>query len=228
MNKRNLIASLLITAGLIASGCAANPADNVPKAGVNTPNPASTPVAVSSGTPAPVADGSASPSAVAGQLFTLSEATEVKFIGSKVTGSHDGGFRKVSGTVTVPEQDLTRAVIDVTIDMASTYSDNEKLTEHLLSADFFEVATYPTSTFKSTAINKTEEGYQITGDMTLHGVTQSLTIPAQMSLNGNELTASSEFQIDRYLFKIEYPGKQDDLIRKEVVIKLDIKASAAG
>lgn len=230
MSKRYLLASLLLTAGLFSlAGCASNPADNVPKAGVNTPGAAPTQTVVAStASPAPATPGATgTPTAASGTVMSLVDGTEVKFVGSKVTGSHTGGFRKVTGTVTVPDEDLTKAVIDVTIDMSSTYSDNEKLTGHLLSPDFFDVAAHPTSTFKSTSVSKTDSGYQVTGDLTLHGVTQSLTIPADISLTGDELTAKSEFQIDRKLFKIEYPGKPDDLIRNEVVISFDLKASAA-
>ncbi len=240
MNKGNFFASVLLTAALCGlAGCAPNPADNVPKAGVNTPAPGGTPVAQASGTPAMSATGtpgvvaSATPAvsgtpAAAGPGLAFAEGTEVKFKGSKVTGSHDGGFRKVTGGVVVPpDGDLSKATIDVTIDMASTYSDDEKLTGHLVSPDFFDVAKYPTSTFKSTAITKTDDGYLVTGDLELHGVKKSINFPAQITESAGSLTAKAEFAINRKDFSIIYPGKPDDLIRDEVVISFDLKAGNA-
>ena len=231
MSKSHKIAALIVSAGLLA-GCAANPADSVPKAGVSSPNAAASgaPAAQSTTTPAAVASGapsaSGTPSAAVGTALPLAEGTEVSFLGSKVTGSHNGGFRKVSGTVTVPEEDLNRASIDVTIDMTSVYSDDEKLTQHLSSPDFFDVAKFPTATFKSTSLAKSDSGYDVSGDLNLHGVTKGITFPAQIELNGGELTAKAEFAINRKDFQIVYPGKPDDLIRDEVVIKFDLKAGA--
>lgn len=233
MSKRTFLIAAVLSASIYGlAGCAANPADNVPKAGVNTPAPAASPMATAtaavaatpSATASPAVSGTPVAAAVSGDALALAEGTEVKFKGSKVTGSHDGGFRKVSGSVTVPEGDLTKATIDLTIDMTSTYTDDEKLTGHLSSPDFFDVAQYPTSTFKSTAIAKADAGYLVTGNLTLHGVTQSINFPAEISLEGKALTAKSEFSLNRKLFKIEYPGKPDDLIRDEVVIIFDIKA----
>ena len=227
------MATLLLTASLY--GCAANPADKVPAATINTPTAAGTPLAATSATPVASATAMASatpqasgtPSAAGDQVLPLADETEVKFIGSKVTGSHNGGFRKVSGSVSVPkDDDLTKAKIDVTIDMKSTYADDEKLTGHLMSPDFFDAEKYPTSSFKSTAITKTDGGYLVTGDLNLHGVTKSINIPADINVNAGALTAKSEFKLDRKLFNIIYPGKPDDLIRDEVVISFDIKAGA--
>lgn len=233
-----ILASVLLAAGLY--GCAPNPADNVPAATVNTPKPIGSPqaqgtTAPGTATPAPAATSTAtpqvspsagtSPSATGDQILPLAEGTEVKFTGSKVTGSHNGGFRSVTGSVSLPkDDDISKAKIDITIDMKSTYADDQKLTTHLLSPDFFDVEAYPTSTFKSTAIAKTDGGYLVTGDLTLHGVTQSINIPAEITINAGQLSAKSEFQLNRKLFKIEYPGKPDDLIRDEVVILFDIKA----
>ncbi len=217
---------LIVSAGLLA-GCAANPADSVPKAGVSTPSVAGSTAPSAQATATTATPGASGTSgAAAGTVLPLAEGTEVSFKGSKVTGSHDGGFRKVTGTVTADGEDLSKTGVDVTIDMTSVYSDDEKLTQHLSSPDFFDVAQYPTSTFKSTSITKSDSGYTVAGDLTLHGVTKGISFPAELALNGGELTAKAEFAINRKDFKIVYPGKPDDLIRDEVVIKFDLKAGA--
>lgn len=192
------------------AGCA-DPAENTPDAQVTE-----------STTPA---DAPAAPTE--GKTYNFTPATKVEFEGSKVTGSHTGGFNSVSGSVTVPGDDLTKAAISATIDMKSTHSDNDGLTKHLLSADFFEADTYPESKFVSTAIVQAGDKYSVTGDLTLHGVTKSITFPATLTLADGKVTAHAEFDINRNDFGIKYPGKPDDLIRENVVIRLHIEAAAS-
>ena len=94
------------------------------------------------------------------------------------------------------------------------------LRKHLKSPDFFDVEKFPTATFKSTAIEKTDDGHTITGDLTLHGVTKRVSFPATVTVTDGQVTANSEFSINRNDFGIVYPGMPDDLIRDLVVIKL--------
>lgn len=114
----------------------------------------------------------------------------------------------------------------IEIDMESTWSDNGKLTGHLKNADFFDVPTFPTSSFALTSIEESADGHNITGDLTLHGVTKSISFAAKVGVSDSQVTLSAEFFIKRYDFDIVYKGKVDDLIRDEVVIKLDVKADA--
>ncbi len=153
--------------------------------------------------------------------------SKIGFVGSKVTGKHDGGFKTFSGTVKAPEGAPEKGSVEVNIDTKSIYADNEKLTSHLLSKDFFEVDTYPRATFVST---KVETGgangatHTITGNLTLHGQTKGVSFPATVKVEGDTVSVDSEFAINRKDFGLLYPGKQDDLIRDDVLIKLNIKA----
>ena len=190
-----------------------NPADDVQHAKVGTP-----------GAPKP------SSPAEGGKKLPFKPETKVEFVGSKVTGSHTGGFKKVEGFVTTTAEGKDVAAVEATMDMTSTYSDNEKLTGHLKSADFFDVEKHPTAVFKSTSIQKgataakmPDATHTVTGDLTLHGVTKAVTFAAKIAQDGPGFRATSEFAINRNDFDIKYPGKSDDLIRNEVVIKLDIR-----
>jgi polyisoprenoid-binding protein YceI len=205
-----------ILALLALAGCA-DPAEKTPDAVVTEPT-----------APAEAPDTAAAPDAATpeGTVYAFTPSSTIGFVGSKVTGSHEGGFNQFSGTVTVAGEDLTKAVIESTIDMTSVHSDADNLTKHLMSADFFEVETYPEARFVSTAIAKEGEQYTVTGDFTLHGVTKSITFPAHLSLADGKLTAHAEFDINRKDFGIAYPGKPDDLIRDGVVIKLNIEATS--
>jgi polyisoprenoid-binding protein YceI len=145
-----------------------------------------------------------------------------------VTRSHDGGFRDFSGTLEVRDGDPESASLAVTIKTESIWSDEEQLTGHLKSPDFFEVATYPESTFVLNRVTSTDSGYEISGEFTLHGVTKHISFPADVSVTDEAVRATSQFVIDRFDFGIEYPGMADDLIRREVVIKLDVNAERRG
>jgi polyisoprenoid-binding protein YceI len=94
-----------------------------------------------------------------------------------------GDFRKVTGTVNLNEQDVTKSTIDATIDVSSINTGIEKRDEHLRSPDFFDVAKHPTMTFKSKKIEKVGEGkLKVTGDLTLHGTTKEVVLDFEGNL----------------------------------------------
>ena len=95
---------------------------------------------------------------------------------SKVRGS----FEKFSGTVDFDENEPTKSSVDVTIDVNSINTREEQRDGHLKSPDFFDAATYPTITFKSTGAEKTGENRgKLHGDLTIKGVTQPVTLDVE-------------------------------------------------
>lgn len=169
-----------------------------------------------------VAPAEAPKAADGAKLVVSPENSKVGFVGSKVTGSHEGGFNQFSGGVTLGDT-LEASSVALSIQMDSTFSDSEKLTGHLKSPDFFDVAKFPTAGFKSTGITAKAEGdrtHVVAGDLTLHGVTKSISFPAKLVKTDAGVQADAEFSINRKDFGIVYPGMPDDLIRDGVVIKL--------
>lgn len=160
-----------------------------------------------------------------GVKYAFTENSKVGFIGSKVTGSHKGGFKTFTGYFTLKDGKPVGNDHKVTIDMGSTWSDAEKLTGHLKSADFFDAEKYPQSTFDVTSLEKkSDTEYTVAGNFTLHGVTKNISFPATVSQSGDVVKIASKFDINRKDFNINFPGKTDDLIRDEVVIELDLEA----
>lgn len=153
--------------------------------------------------------------------------SKVEFVGAKVTASHPGGFTDFSGKVDVADP-VEQSRIEITIQTASLYADEEKLTKHLKSPDFFDVGKFPTATFTSTEIKKEGEGHVISGDLTLHGVTKRISFPATVTATNDKIGANAEFSINRKDFGIVYPGRPDDLIRDLVVIKLTLDLPRQG
>lgn len=91
-----------------------------------------------------------------------------------------GNFGKYSGTVDIDEQDITRSKVSVTIDTASINTNVQKRDEDLRSANFFDVAKYPTMTFVSKKVAKAgSDKLTVTGDLTLHGVTHEVVLDVE-------------------------------------------------
>ena len=161
----------------------------------------------------------------AGTKYIFTPASRVGFVGSKITGSHAGGFKSFTGHFTIADGVPVGNDHEVVIDMNSTFSDDEKLTSHLKSADFFDTEKFPKSTFDITGIEKQSEiAYVVSGNLTLHGETKNISFPATVSQNGDHVKIDAKFDINRKDFGIVYAGKADDLIRDEVVIELKLEA----
>jgi polyisoprenoid-binding protein YceI len=90
-----------------------------------------------------------------------------------------GHFGNVTGTVTIQNDDATTAKIDVSIDAKSIDTRDEKRDAHLRSPDFFNVDKYPTITFKSTKVERGGDGFRVTGDLTISGVTRPVTLDVE-------------------------------------------------
>lgn len=92
-----------------------------------------------------------------------------------------GVFRKFEGDLQLDAKDLSKSTVSVTIDVASIDTGIDKLDEHLRAADFFDVGKFPQMTFKSTKVEPTGSNtFKLIGDLTLHGVTKSVTLNASM------------------------------------------------
>lgn len=87
-----------------------------------------------------------------------------------------GGFDKLSGTFIYDAQNPSKSVVDVTIDVSSINTREAQRDAHLKSADFFDIEKYPNITFKSTRFEKNESDLKIIGNLTIHGVTNLVTL----------------------------------------------------
>lgn len=220
--------TLSLVVGLAGVACS-DPAEGVAVATVSEP---AAPAPATEAPTAPSSAPTASPTAPERQSLAIDRATSsVGFTASKVTASHDGSFGEFSGTIELAPQ-LTDSRVSVTIQMASLSIEPERLRNHLLTPDLFDVAQFPTATFQSSRVVADTSGrvgeqqatHAITGELTLHGQTRTLTFPAIVTATDAEVTASAEFVVDRREFGIVYPGMPDDLIRDQVVIRFRVRA----
>jgi polyisoprenoid-binding protein YceI len=172
----------------------------------------------------------ASPAAAQGQKYQITtQNSKIEFVGSKVTGHHNGSFGDFTGQIEYTGNPETSRV-NIAIKTDSITTDTPDLTKHLKTADFFDVAKFPEATFVSTAIKPGGENgatHTITGNLTLHGVTKAVTFPATINVTPDAATVESSFSINRKDFEINYAGAADNLIRDNVVLTLHIRATKA-
>jgi polyisoprenoid-binding protein YceI len=97
-----------------------------------------------------------------------------------------GRFDDFSGNFTIDTSDPTKSAFSLSIKSESVDTNNSKRDDHLRSPDFFNVKQFPTISFTSTSVKPIDGGYEVTGDLTIHGATK----PVTFSLKGG---ASAEF-----------------------------------
>ena len=87
-----------------------------------------------------------------------------------------GSFSKITGVVHLDEKDITHSSVNATIDATTVNTNESTRDEHIKGPDFFNIQKYPTMTFKSTSVSNTGGKLQLIGDLTLAGVTKSVTL----------------------------------------------------
>jgi polyisoprenoid-binding protein YceI len=198
----------IVLFGLLLIPACANPAADQPRAITGEAVPAS------------------SPSVMRERYSVKSDSSKIEFVGSNIKASQHGSFGEFAGMIDFTGQPETSAV-GITIDMNSLTTAEPKLTEHLKTADFFDVVKYPQATFESTEIKPGgDKGatHTVTGNLQLHGVTKSITFPATIVVSPGVVTVDSTFSINRKDFGISYAGAADNLIRDDVVLTLKVRA----
>lgn len=156
------------------------------------------------------------------------KASKVNWIGTKVTGKHNGTIDLKSGSVFVKDGAIVagKFVADMTTiddkDLTGEYQ--AKLTKHLRSDEFFDVAKFPEGIFEISSVEKSPNGVTIKGNLTLKGVAHGVTFDAAVVFDkGVPSSAKATFNIDRKKWGIVYPGKPDDLISDTINLTLDLK-----
>jgi len=152
-----------------------------------------------------------------------------------------GAFTKLSGTVQLDDQDISKSTVEVTIDAASVDTRVADRDKDLRSDHFFDVAKYPTITFKSKKVEQAGAGkLKVTGDLTIHGITKEVVLgvdglsPAVKDPWGNQrAAASATTKINRQDFGVKWNATMDNggvVVGDDVNITIDVELvqKAAG
>ena len=138
-----------------------------------------------------------------------------------------GNFNKYDVTITASKADFSDAVVEMTAEIGSINTRVDARDNHLKSADFFDAEKYPTMTFKSTSIKKKgKDKYEVTGNLTMHGVTKQVTV--EMEFNGTTKNPNAKgapvagFEIEGKIKRSDFnigSGFPAPMISDEVEIK---------
>ena len=149
------------------------------------------------------------PKKAAEGLAVDTKGSKIHWLAKKVTGQHEGFISISNGNLSVAKGKVTGGTF--TIDMKSIVCTditdaeyNKKFIGHITSGDFFEIEKFPTASFVITKV----AGKQVTGNLTVKGITKSITFPAEISVKGGKLNAKANITIDRTDFNIKYGSKK--------------------
>jgi polyisoprenoid-binding protein YceI len=148
-----------------------------------------------------------------------------------------GGFSNVKGTVVFDDKDVSKSSVDVTIDVNTVDTREPNRDKDLKSDHFFDVAQYPTMTFKSTKVEQAEPGkLKVTGNLTIHGVTKEVVLEVEGPTApvkdpwGNQRTAvNATTKINRQDFGVKWNATMDNggvVVGDEVSINIDAEMIA--
>jgi len=159
------------------------------------------------------------------------DASSVQWTGKKVTGQHEGTIKLKEGALEFDKGSLVGGsfTIDMTTIVCTDLDEGTgaKLVGHLSSDDFFGVPNHPTATFVITKVASaaTKGAYEVTGDLTIKGITHPLTFEAQVDKN----SAKATLVVDRTKYDIKYgsgsffDGLGDKMIYDDFDLALDLR-----
>lgn len=144
-----------------------------------------------------------------------------------------GDMGKVTGTVTFDPKQPAAGSVEATIDVTGIDTRDAKRDAHLKTADFFDVATYPTITFKSKTLTPVAGGgFKMTGDLTMHGVTKEVVLDVEplrpeVIQGGNSRTGTTATgKINRQDFGVKWSRALDGggvVVSDDVAITIDVE-----
>ena len=144
-----------------------------------------------------------------------SEESQIVWTGKKTLIAEwiDQGIIKLSnGSLVIENGNVLsgNVVIDmntITAQKTGSGGGQDRLTEHLKSEDFFNVAQFGNSIFNMSSITKNDKKYEVTGDLTIKDKTEKITFPANIYMNDGKIFVEAEVVIDRSKFDVRFGSK---------------------
>ena len=173
---------------------------------------------------APDAQGPRSPDSSAARLLIGPENTSIRFVGASLANRQPGSFGRFDGRLELASNDPRDARLSIEIDMDSVSTGIPLLTKHLKRPDFLDVEHFPGATFVSSRVEAFRgEGatHVIVGNLTLHGVTRTLSIPARFAVSADLVALDATIDVRQSEFGMERAArKTDDVVAVTVSARL--------
>jgi polyisoprenoid-binding protein YceI len=169
------------------------------------------------------------------QKFNIvSTQSNIDWVGTKVTGAHNGTIAVKEGELILNNGKLTggKFIIDTTSIKILDITDpatNAQFAGHLASDDFFSIEKYPEASLEITLVS----GNHIVGDLTIKGITHPVSFDTAINVNGNQLTATGKLVIDRTKYEMRFRSGNffkdlgDTLIYNDFELNISVTAKAA-
>lgn len=176
--------------------------------------------------------------AVAEETYTIDKShTTVGFEVRHIFTNLGGKFTDFDGTIEIDRAKPESSSVEFTIRATSIFTNEPKRDEHLRSADFFDVAKYPTITFKSTSVRPAgKDSFQVEGDLTMRGVTKRVTLPVKLLGEGKDpwgnqkMGLETEITLNRKEFGLTWNKALETgglLVGEDVRVQIAIEANKA-
>jgi polyisoprenoid-binding protein YceI len=153
--------------------------------------------------------------------------SEVQFkVKHLVISTVTGSFRKFEGEVVTESEDFQDSEIDFSLDVDSVDTTQEARDQHLKSAEFFDAATYPKISFKSTSLTKNGSDYKLVGDLTIKDVTKPVTLDVEFGGSAADFYGQTKagFEITGKINRKEFGLTWDSITEAgSIVVGEDIK-----
>ena len=160
------------------------------------------------------------------QLKPVDNGSRVHFVIKNFGISTGGDFSGLKGTISFNPENIPASTFDVSVSAATVDTDNESRDKDLAGADYFDVKNYPDINIVSTKIEKTNKSdsgyYYFTGELTMHGVTKTISFPFQAQKQKNGFLFTGDFEINRVDFGV---GEKSVVLGSKVTVSLSVAAT---
>lgn len=176
--------------------------------------------------------------------------SQITWIGTKVTGRHNGIIEFSSGNFMMKDGDIIGGDLFINMETLRAVDMDEKgnsnLTGHLKSEDFFDVGNHPSAKFEITKVAVYDENihatteevdpefsitnptHMISGNLEIKGISKNITFPADIKVGNGRMKAAAKFNINRMDWDVKYAGKPDDLISEIVHLGFTVGTVTPG
>lgn len=155
-------------------------------------------------------------------------ASTLEFVGRQGGEEFVGHFDTFDAQIQFDPQALDQSEVTVTIDMGSARAGAAQRDQALPTESWFHVAMFPQARFEAVSFAATEEPdvYDVTAELTIRDVTETVQLPVEIVIDGNTATASGELTVDRTAFNVGLGQfSSGDVVALDVVIRFDITAT---